>query len=379
MESSQTAVVLTGGGARAAYQVGFLRCLANRMPEKSFPVLTGVSAGAINATCMAAHKGDLSDAAVQLTDLWSGLNPDQVFRVDGASLAGNVLRWGLQLVSGGAAAAPRVRGLLDTTPLRRLLRRSLTSADGSITGVARNLDAGRLQALAVSTLDFATGETTTWVQGCQLQSWQRAGRRGVKTRISVDHVMASAALPLVFPAVRLGATWHGDGGIRMSAPLAPAIHLGARRILAISTRYRPSTDQRPEPAVVGYPPPAQVMGVLLNAIFLDALDQDAARLKRINRLLAQRPGAVADGLRPIELLVLRPSLDLGRLAADFEPRLPRAFRFLTRGLGTRETASPDFLSLLMFQRDYLTRLIEVGEADAEARLPEIEEFLGTAT
>ncbi|MGB5880557.1 MAG: patatin, partial [Thermoanaerobaculia bacterium] len=163
--------------------------------------------------------------------------------------------------------------------------------------------------------------------------------------------------------------------IRMYTPLAPAIHLGADAILAISTRYPRSRDEASQPVISGYPPPAQVAGVLLNAIFLDAIEQDAYRLERINRLLGLIPSHQSRDLRPVRLLTPRPSRDLGRLAADYESKLPRAFRFLTRGLGTRETSSPDFLSLLMFQPDYLRQLIEIGEADAEDYLDEIHQLL----
>jgi NTE family protein len=191
----------------------------------------------------------------------------------------------------------------------------------------------------------------------------------------VDHVLASSALPFLFPAVQVDGAWYGDGGIRLTAPLSPAVHLGARRILAVSTRYARSRDEADRPAITSYPPPAQVAGVLYNAIFLDQLDSDAYQLRRINNLIAQLPKTQRDGLRHIELLMVRPSVDLGRLANEYEPELPRAFRFLTRGLGTRETRSNDLLSLLMFQNDYVTRLVELGEADAAARRPEIERFL----
>jgi NTE family protein len=187
--------------------------------------------------------------------------------------------------------------------------------------------------------------------------------------------MASTALPLFFPAVRLGDAWFGDGGIRLAAPLSPALHLGASRILAISTRYEPSAIEAASPSIQGYPPPAQVLGILLNAVFLDLIDQDALRLDRLNRLLAELPEERRNGMRIVDLLVIRPSFDLGRLAREFEPRLPRAFRFMTRGLGTRETSSPDILAMLMFQPDYIEHLIEIGRADAAARADEIAEFL----
>jgi NTE family protein len=187
--------------------------------------------------------------------------------------------------------------------------------------------------------------------------------------------MASAALPFFFPAVEVDGAWYGDGGIRLTAPLSPAVHLGARRIIAVSTRYPRSREEADRPAVSGYPPPAQVAGVLYNAIFLDQLDADAMQLQQVNALAARLSEAERDGFRHIDLLMLRPSMDLGRLANEYEPELPRAFRFLTRGLGTRETRSNDMLSLVMFQNDYIRRLIELGEEDAMRRLDDIRAFV----
>lgn len=367
--------MLTGGGARAAYQVGLLRSLARRLPDVPLPIITGVSAGAINAAYLAARPGTLSEAADRLSRIWRELTTEQVFEVGVPALAHNLLQWGLRLVSGGAEVS-EARSLVDTTPLRGLVGTTLGCVDGAIEGIAANLERGRLHAVALSALKYATGQTVTWVEGNGVSGWQRPMRIGLPSRLTVDHVMASAALPMMFPAVRVGTSWYGDGGIRLQAPLAPAIHLGADRILAISTRYPRTFAEASTPAIDGYPPVAQVAGALLNAIFLDAFDLDAERLGRINRLLELEAGQQRNGYRPVRLLVVRPSRDLGRLAAHYEPHLPRAFRFLTRGLGTRETRSPDFLSLMMFQQDYITRLIEIGEADAEARADEIGELLG---
>lgn len=368
------AIALSGGGARAAYQVGLLRWLGRRMPALRFEIVTGVSAGAINAVYLAAHQGDLEQAAGELSDLWCNLAAEDVFRSDTGSLVRKVASWGMRLVSGGSRLARRaqeVRALVDTTPLHELLERELAGPEGAIDGIARNLERGLLHAVALTTLDYSTGQTVTWVEGRDIVGWERANRRSVNCRLTVDHVAASASLPLVFPAVKLGRDWHGDGGVRLTAPLSPALHLGATRILAVSTRYRRSAEEAEHPQTAGYPPPAQILGLLMNAIFLDLLDQDVARLELLNRVIERLPEADRGELRPVEILALRPSQDLGRLAGDYEARLPRAFRFLTRGLGTRETKSPDFLSLLMFQPDYLTRLIEIGEADAEARKDEI--------
>ena len=214
-----------------------------------------------------------------------------------------------------------------------------------------------------------------WVQGSDIPGWERPNRRSRKTAITVEHIMASAALPLFFPAIRLDDGWYGDGGIRMVTPCSPAIHLGARRILAVSNRYQGRMQEAARPLIRGYPPPAQIAGQLIQAMFLDDLDRDGLNLRRLNQLLETLPLERRLGLRPIELVVIRPSQDFGRLAGEFEPRLPWLFRHLTRSLGSRETASPDLLSLLMFQPDYIARLMEIGEADGEAGADQIDELL----
>jgi NTE family protein len=373
----RVALALTGGGARAAYQVGMLRALAQMHPDFRFDVITGVSAGAINASYLAANFEGVTDAAEDLTCLWTRLEPADVFRVDAGSLLGRTAGWGMRLLSGGARLAPEPRGLVDTEPLRHLLRRVLQAApDGTVPGIQRNLGDDKLRAIALTTLDWATGRTVTWVEGDHVQMWTRPQRESRRCRITVEHVMASASLPLLFPAVALDGSWHGDGGVRLAFPLAPAIHLGADRILAISTRHAPAGGRR-SPDTVGYPPPAQFAGILLNSIFLDQLDQDAMRLERINQLLPAASQEARRDLRPVRIHIVRPSTDLGRLAARFEVKLPRTLRFLTRGMGTKQTSSPDFLSLLMFQQDYVSELIEIGERDAEAQSEAILRLLET--
>lgn len=372
-------LVLSGGGARAAYQVGFLSYLASAFPEFAPGVLTGVSAGAVNAAYLASHAGRFSDKVRRLATLWSELRTDEVFRVDARDLVFRVMRWGMRLVSGGRPTAPSVRSLVETAPLRDTLERVLDHQGGILTGIEGNLAAGALRAVALTGSSYTTGQSITWVQGGAIPTWERPQRKGVNCRLTVSHVMASSALPFFFPAVEVDGAWYGDGGIRLTAPLSPAVHLGATRIIAVSTRYARSREEADRPAVTGYPPPAQVMGVLFNAIFLDLLDGDALRLQQINEVLDQLPPARREGMRHIDLLALRPSQDLGQLANEFEPELPTTFRFLTRGLGTRETRSNDMLSLLMFQPDYIDRLLEMGEADARARHDEIGRFLQAAS
>jgi NTE family protein len=369
-------LVMGGGGARAAYQVGFLRYLARTFPDLHIPYIHGVSAGAINAALLASHHGTFLQAVEELSHLWGDLTVDHVFRVDPRSLALNSVRWLRQLGGGGLRGGRiQVKGLVDTRPLRAHLTESLHAVRGELTGIQYNLEHGRLKALAVSTTSYSTGVSVTWLQGRDIEPWSRPQRRTEHTTITVDHIMASAALPLLFPAVKLGNAWYGDGGIRLTAPLSPVLHLGARRIMAISNRYARSRREAEESHIHGYPPPAQVAGVLLNAVFLDLLDNDALRLERLNRLLEALPEDKRHGLEPVKLLVLRPSVDLGKLSSQFEAQLPRSIRFLTRGLGTRETKSPDVLSLILFQPDYLRALMEIGEQDAEARSEEIAEFL----
>lgn len=376
MASGEVALVMSGGGARAAYQVGFLRALARRLPEFAPPILTGVSAGAINAAFLAGQTCSFAASVEALTKLWSTLTVDQVFYVDALRLAGRVLRTGAKLTSGGAIDVRRPYSLVDTSPLRRFLDSALHADEGVLPGVAQNLAIGRLRALAITASSYTTGQSVTFVQGESAETWERADRKSVATTMRVDHVMASSALPLFFPAIPVDGHYYGDGGIRLTAPLSPAVHLGATRIIAISTRYARSAEEASQAVTDGYPPIAQMLGVLFNAVFLDLVDADALALQRINEMIDRTPQEQRGALRRVELLQLRPSRDLGKLASEYEAELPSAFRFFTRGLGTRETRSNDVLSMVMFQPNYLSRLIELGEADAEVRAPEIEAFLG---
>ena len=369
------AIILSGGGARAAYQVGFLRGVARRIPDLHFPIVTGVSAGAINAAYLAAHPGTQAEAIERLTELWQRLTVDRVFRVDTPSLLSHVTRWGMRLVSGGGAIAPRVRGLVDTAPLRATLESVFEVSGGDIEGIAERLRSRELWALALVTSNYSTGQSIIWIQGRDLHDWERPERRSRQTRVRLDHVMASAALPIFFPAVELDGGWYGDGGIRLTAPCSPAIHLGATRILALSTRYGPTLEEADQPMVEGYPPPMHISGQLLNAIFLDDLNRDAQDLRRVNLLLQDLPPEKRRGLRAIQLLVVRPSRDLGQLVARFESKLPRFFRYLTRSLGSRETSRPDVLSLLAFDPEYLGALIELGEADAAVHTDKVRALL----
>ena len=369
------ALVLTGGGARGAYQVGVLRWLARTFPTLRVPIITGVSAGAVNAGHLAGHHGSFPQAVSELEGLWRQLTLENVFRLSPPTLAWSGARWAARLLSGGLLPRPDVRALLNTQPLRDYLEEAYAAVQGEITGVDYNLRRGTLKAVAISTTDYSTGESVVWVQGRGLRPWSRPRRRAVHTRLTVEHVMASAAIPLFFPAVRIGRSWYGDGGMQLTAPLSPALHLGARRIIAISTRYEQPGRGRRRKTVLGYPPPATILGMLLDAVFLDLIEQDAARLERFNALVRKLPEERREGLRIIDFVALRPSRDLGRLAKKYERQLPTMFRFLTRGLGTAQSASPDLLSMLSFIPDYVERIMAVGERDAERQAERLTALL----
>jgi NTE family protein len=367
------AVMLTGGGARAAYQVGLIRGLARYFPSLNFQIITGVSAGAINAVFLAARKGDLATKADELAEMWCELQCSSIWQFDWRTVV--PFRSALASVFWRRKwTAPH--GIVDTAPLAKLLYRILDARPGrAIRGIVENIDSGNLRAMALITLDYSTGQTVRWMQGRTFGTWEGANRRSEEAEFTVDHVLASSSLPFIFPAIRIGTEWYGDGGIRLAAPLSPALHLGARRIIAMSTGYQRTPDEARRPVVKGYPPAAQIISQLVNAIFLDAIDEDVARMERMNELLSKLDPRERDGLKPIDLLVLRPSVDLGKLSAEYEKHLPRNLKLIMRALGTKETESPDLVSMLMFEPNYLRRIIEIGETDVASRLGEIRTFL----
>lgn len=368
--NGDSALVLSGGGARAAYQVGILSGIAERAGDSArFPVITGVSAGSINAASLAAYPGGFRKAVARLEKSWRSLSLADVFDPRTFSMVRTALKTALLLACGGHAPAPRFKALLDTRPLRRMLERYVKPQH-----IDTNIASGRLRALCLSATSYGTGRTVTFIHGAEdVPMWERAGRYSTRARITPDHVMASSALPIIFPAIPIGDGFYADGSIRQMAPLAPAVHAGARRLLAISVRHGESA-RRPAPP----PPPARMVGMLLNAVFLEALDVDAERLERINRSLASRgPGAPhPEGLQPLELLLIHPSKDLGRMARDLNHHLPSGLRFVLRGMGSPKLESPDFLSYLLFARPYIDRLIELGREDAKHHWDRIEQILG---
>lgn len=373
-DQGRAALVLTGGGARAAYQVGVLaaiRELRGKRAGNPFPILCGTSAGAINAAALAVHAGDFGRAVRHIQRVWRALHVDQVYRVDPLALFGSGLRWGSALFAGWLVRQTP-RALLDNAPLQALLERvlDLPAIDAA---VAR----GDLYAISVTASGYSTGESLAFFQGAaDIPPWRRAQRLGVRGTLGVAHVMASAALPFVFPAVKINREYFGDGSMRQLAPVSPAIHLGADRILVIGAGR---TAEEGRVRAERYPSPAQIAGHALSSIFLDTLAVDLERLERINdtvgRLDAAQRQAAGIALRPIECLVIQPSQRLDTIAARHAHSLPRLLRLVLRGLGTLRREGSTLLSYLLFEPGYTRALMELGYHDAMSRAVDLRRFL----
>jgi NTE family protein len=343
--------------------------LAERLPELEFPVLTGVSAGAINMSYLAAHEGPLGAAVAGLVDQWTRLTVQHVYRVRPVRFWRSAARWMVAAVLGRPRGPATAQGVLDLSPLRDFLSRSV-----DMSGIDRNIAAGRLRAAALSALSLTSGQTVTFVHGTPgTPTWRRAQRLAVRASLTVDHVLASAAIPIVFPAVRMGDQFFGDGSVRQTAPLAPAVHLGARAVVVVGLRAAAARDASPPGE---YPTAAEVLAVFFHSVFLDALEADMERLERINRLLAAvPPGAGApENLKPVDLLVLRPSRDLGALAAGHWDLLPRNIRWLASAMSGRREEASDFLGYLLFHPAYTSQLVELGHEDVNRNWSVIESF-----
>jgi NTE family protein len=375
-------LILSGGGARAAYQVGALRAVAELAGRAGnpFPVITGVSAGAINGAALAASADDFAGGVKRLSETWLSLSPERVYRTDMLSVTSIGSRWIRNLTSGGLVTLRQVNHFLDTTPLHHLLTERIP-----LDRVPGHIASGKLRGLGVTATSYQTGTAVTFFDAVpQVAPWARSRRLGRRETLTVDHVMASAAIPVFFPPVRIGDTFYGDGQVRLTEPLSPAIHLGADRLLAIGVRYLRTaaetealnTEEKGQRLL----PISQVAGVLLNALFLDHLDSDAERLDRINHTLQISGPDAGDEearFRMIPVLTLRPSRELGALAADQMEYFPRVVRFLLRGMGAGRRGGSDLVSYLAFERSYVDRLQTLGYEDTLGRRGELEDFFAT--
>ncbi|MCB9554963.1 MAG: patatin-like phospholipase family protein [Deltaproteobacteria bacterium] len=377
--ADQNALVLSAGGARGAYQAGVLRGVVEigklsgqRCP---FSIFAGTSAGALNCAALTAFADDFAGAVTKLVELWSSVTTSQIFRVDLRSYGAIGLRWVRDLSLGGLMRANRVQSLLDTSPLRALIQTELPFAR-----IGEMIDAGQVKALAVSATNMHTANGVTFVQaGPSLKLWQRPLWVSERATIGADHVLASGAIPIFFPAVRIGERYFSDGGIRNTAPLRPAIQLGARRILAVGVRREKGAAEEARHRAAGPPSIGQVAGVLVNTVLLDAIEIDVERIERVNRFIAASPtDAPAAAFSPIDAVWISPSVDLGELAASHVHRIPRTVRHLLHGLGSEESTSA-LASYLMFVPDYCRALIALGQADAWRQRDRIEALLVDAT
>jgi len=371
MNNGHTALILPGGGARGAYQVGVLKAIMEICAEEEnpFPIICGTSAGAINAAVLASHAHEYRTGIDRLEAFWSSMHCERVYRTDGWAVFKSALQWALSLALGGRLVSTP-RSLLDNEPLMQFLSSSL-----QLDGLETAIQSGSLHGLTITASGYSCAAAISFYQGqASIEPWSRARRHGRRTKIAVEHLMASAALPIIFPAVRIGNEYFGDGGMRMLAPLSPAIHLGADRLLVITTR-----DENPDPppdSPAPYPSPGEIGGYLLDTIFMDTLNADLNRLKRINQTLARLPqgSAQEDGLKPIESLVIRPSRDLRDVTREHVAEIPRAVRLLLRTLGGwgRDWR---MASYLLFEAAYCTELIELGYQDGLNVRQDIQDFL----
>ena len=370
---SVTALILPGGGARGAYQVGVLKAICEMAGPAGnpFPVICGTSAGAINAVVLASHAHEFETGIERLENFWSTMFCARVYRTDPWTVFKSGLRWGLSLSLGGRLVS-HPRSLLDNTPLRQFLDQSL-----KLNGIRTAIETGDLRGLSITASGYTCAAAISFFQASAgIEPWSRTRRHGQRTDIDVSHLLASAALPLLFPAERIGNEYFGDGGMRMLAPLSPAIHLGAERVVVITTR-----DEKPDPPPedpVPYPSLGEIGGYLLDTIFMDTLNADLKRLARVNRTidLLSEEKLKESGFRHIESLVIRPSRDLREVTHEHMDDIPRAVRTLLRALGGwgRDWR---MASYLLFESAYCQELISLGYEDGIRQGREITEFLSS--
>lgn len=365
-------LVLPGGGARAAYQVGVLKAIAEMLPGEPnpFPIIVGTSAGAVAATALASEAFRWQHSVATLEAIWANFHVHQVFRTDSLHMLRSGLRWALSLLSGGLLV-PAPPALLDNTPLRDLLQRRI-----SWRHLRRSIDGGCLKALGLCATSYTSAASMVFFQGgTGVPEWSRQQRLGRRCDLQLDHLMASLSVPLLFPPVKIGAEYFGDGAQRQLWPLSPAIHLGADRLLVIGVRAeRGGGVLGPVQTATQSPTPGQLFGYMLDTLFMDQIYANIEHVVRLNRIIDVTPQATP-GMRRVATLMIAPTIDVGEMALDHMVRLPRALRALLGVMGAKGRGGAQLASFLMFESSYTRELIALGYDDAQRRSGELLPFL----
>jgi NTE family protein len=374
---NNTGLILSGGGSRAAYQVGVLLAVKEILPPQTnpFPIIAGTSAGAINAVALASTSDDFQQGVEKLQKLWSELTLEHVFRTGWGDLSGALYRIMLSFFRQGVDYH-RPLSLLDNSPLNHFLKQNIDFA-----GIQRNIDHGILKAISVAALGYSSSKSVNFFQGEDgLKGWRRARRVGIKTTIGIEHLLASSAIPWVFPTVRIDKEYFGDGAMRQLAPISPALHLGADKVFIIGVSGNRSKRNKHHQRFTKYAPSmAQMAGQMLNSGFIDSLESDIENLEQINELIDLLPEKCVDGnnlsLRSVKTLVISPSKDIDRIAGRHIRYLPKSLRFFFRSSGVSARSGGSALaSYLLFIPSYTNELIDLGYQDAMWEKDKIKAF-----
>lgn len=371
------ALILTGGGSRAAYHVGVLKAVAELVPKAAanpFKIICGTSAGAINAMCLATYAFDFRKSVQRILSIWANFRVGHVFSDDLPTILHTVWQWFLSIIFAGRFRKSPYLYLLDRRPLRRLLADNILTRD-----VQNSIDNGTLDALCITASGYSSHQSVSFFQGIDsLKDWSRVQRVGVKTMLTFDHLMASSVIPFIFSPQKINGEHFGDGSMRQTAPISPALHLGADKVFIVGNRFQSSVETQHinEDDV---PTIGQIAGHALDSIFLDSLVTDIERIQRINTTVSLIPEEKrfehGVKLREVDVLVISPSEDMGEIASEYVEELPRTIRFLLSGIGGIKKKQSNLMSYLLFERGYCRRLIDLGYKDAMQQKNEILKFL----
>ncbi|UCC56020.1 MAG: patatin-like phospholipase family protein [Gammaproteobacteria bacterium] len=377
-EKPVTGLILPGGGARNAYQAGVLKAIGDMLPEdaeNTFPVICGTSSGALNAVLLASSATRFQEGVDRLYGIWANFHVGKVFKTDSWTALKSGIRWALTFITGGIGKG-QPASVLDNSPMREMLERHIRFAR-----IQHAIDTGALSAVSVTTSGYTSGMSITFFQGIEdLVPWKRTRRLGKRTELTLNHLMASSAIPVLFPAVKLRNEYYGDGSMRQTAPLSPALHLGANRLLIIGVR-NPVPDMAPdEETDIPYPSFGHISGYIFDTLFMDSLDADIERMRRINHTISETRDKQVDykdtSLRQIDYLVISPSRDVRSIVARYVGNFPLSVKILLKGIGALAREGRPLMSYLMFDAPYCKELMELGYEDAMASRDQILHLLG---